>query len=219
MNCIRPLGRPALGRAYAKPRGENAMGLLDGILGGGQPQRRPGLGDTLAAGVVLALLVKAVRQFQASHAGQSPQSERSFDPNAPAQGQGGVPGALGGLLGGGGLAGGMGGGLGSLLGGLGGAGALGALVSRFQQGGFGQQAQSWVGTGQNQPIAPHEVESALGGHAIDALMQQTGMSRDQVLAELSRELPQAINQATPQGRLPTSDEELHETARQPAPNA
>jgi len=188
------------------------MGLLDGILGGGQPQRRPGLGDTLAAGVVLALLVKAVRQYQASHGGPPAQTGRSFDPNAQAQPQGGMPGALGGLLSGGG-------GLGGLLGGLGGAGALGALVSRFQQSGLGQQAQSWVGTGQNQPIAPHQVERALGGHALEALQQQTGLSREQLLAELAHELPQAINEATPQGRLPETDEELDETARKPTPNA
>lgn len=196
------------------------MGLLDSILGGGgQPQRRPGMGDTLAAGVVLALLVKAVRQYQASHGGQAGASGRSFDPQAQGQAQapGSLGGMLGGLLGGGGTAGsGIGGGLGSMLGGLGGAGALGSLVSQFQQKGLGEQVQSWIGSGQNQPIAPHQVESALGDQTVNALTQQTGMPRDQLLGELARELPQAIHEATPQGRLPQDDEELHAVARQPA---
>lgn len=196
------------------------MGLLDSILGGGQPQRRPGLGDTVAAVVVLALLVKAVRQYQASHGGQPATSGRSFDPQAQAQASGHAPGGLGGMLGGllgGGSAGsGMGSGLGGLLGGLGGAGALSSLIGQFQQKGFGQQVQSWVGAGQNQPIAPHEVEKALGDNTINALTQQTGMPREQLLGELAHELPQAINEATPQGRLPASDEELHATAQQPA---
>jgi uncharacterized protein YidB (DUF937 family) len=51
------------------------------------------------------------------------------------------------------------------------------------------------------------------------LQQQTGMPREKLLAELARELPQAINDATPQGRLPGNDDELQETARQPTSNA
>jgi len=192
------------------------MGLLDSMIGGGgQPQRKPGLGDTVAAGVVLALLVKAVRQWQATHDGPE-RPRRSFDPQAqgaPAQPQadGSLGGMLGGLLGAGGL--------GGLLNGFGGAGALGALVSRFQQKGYGPQVSSWVRDGQNEPIAPHQVGEALGPNVLDELEQKTGMSREQLLAELARELPQAINAATPEGRVPETDEELHEAARRPAPNA
>jgi uncharacterized protein YidB (DUF937 family) len=198
------------------------MGLLDEVLGGAGlgPQaggQRPGLGGTVAAGVVLALLVKAVRSYEASH-GQAG-ATRSFDPQAqpmggaaPAQG-----GGLGGLLGGlGGMLGQGGGGLGGLLGGLGGAGALGALINQFQQKGYGQQVNSWVGHGQNQPLAPAQVADALGDDTVQQLQQQTGMPRESLLADLAHLLPQAINEATPQGR-PPSDEELHEIARQPLP--
>jgi uncharacterized protein YidB (DUF937 family) len=189
------------------------MGLLDGLMGGGQPQRRAGIGDTIAAGVVLALLVKGIRHYQATHGGQPGQAGRSFDPRSQAAPEtgGGMLGGLGGLLGGGGL--------GSLLGGLGGAGALGSLVGRFQDKGYGAQAQSWVGMGQNQPIAPHDVENALGDDAIDELQQRSGLPRQQLLSELAQELPQAINEATPQGRLPESDDELHDVARKPSPHA
>lgn len=198
------------------------MGLLDSIIGGGgQPQRRPGLGDTLAAGVVLALLVKGVRHYQATH-GQAPGAAqpqgRSFDPQAqgaPGPSGGGGP---GGLLGGlGGLM--SGGGLGGLLGELGGAGALGALVDRFRQKGYGQAVSSWVQEGQNQPIAPHQVADVLGEPALNELQQRTGFSREQLLAQLAHELPQAINAATPEGRVPQSDAELHQAAQQPAANA
>jgi uncharacterized protein YidB (DUF937 family) len=54
---------------------------------------------------------------------------------------------------------------------------------------------------------------------VNELQQQTGMPRQQLLNDLAHELPQAINEATPQGRLPESDDELHEVARQPASNA
>jgi uncharacterized protein YidB (DUF937 family) len=194
------------------------MGLLDSVLGGigagGQPQQRaPGLGGTVAAGVILALLVKAVRQHQAQHPQGGPEP-RSFDPQTQA---GAPPSAGGGLLGGlmGGLGGMLGGaGLGGLLGGLGGAGALGALVGHFQQKGYGPQVGSWVGQGENQPIAPGQLGEALGEPALNQLQQQTGLSRENLLAELSHLLPQAISEVTPAGRLP-ADEELHRMAAEP----
>jgi uncharacterized protein YidB (DUF937 family) len=102
-----------------------------------------------------------------------------------------------------------GGGLGGLFGGLG-AGGLGAglrdLLDRFRQTGHEEQAQSWVSTGANRPIAANELEQVLGSERIDWLMQQTGLSRDQLLAGLSTELPGAIDKLTPKGKVPTDDE-------------
>jgi uncharacterized protein YidB (DUF937 family) len=169
------------------------MGLLDGLVSGmgGQSARQPGLGGTIAAGAILALLVKGVRQYQASRDASA----------AP----GGAAGGLGSLLGG------AGGGIGGLLSGLGGAGALGALVNRFQQQGFGQQAESWVSSGPNQAIAPHQVGEVLGEDSLSELQARTGLNRDQLLQELAHELPQAINAVTPEGRLP-NDAELHQLA-------
>lgn len=101
------------------------------------------------------------------------------------------------------------GGLGGLLGGLGG-GGLGAglrdLLDRFRQTGHEDQAQSWVSTGANRPIAATEMEHVLGEERIAWLMQQTGLPKDQLLAGLSTELPGAIDKLTPKGQLPTDDE-------------
>ena len=100
-----------------------------------------------------------------------------------------------------------GGGLGGVLGG----GSLGAglkdLLDRFRQSGQEEKVQSWVSTGSNKPIAPNEIEQALGEERLQWLGEQTGMPRDQLLNGLSGELPQAIDKLTPDGRLPT-DEEL-----------
>jgi uncharacterized protein YidB (DUF937 family) len=100
-----------------------------------------------------------------------------------------------------------GGGLGGVLGG----GSLGAglkdLLDRFRQSGQEEKVQSWVSTGSNKPIAPNEIEQALGEERLQWLVEQTGMPRDQLLNGLSGELPQAIDKLTPDGRLPT-DEEL-----------
>lgn len=100
----------------------------------------------------------------------------------------------GGALGGGALGAGLGGGLKDLL-------------DRFRQSGHEDKVQSWVATGSNKPIAPQEMEQALGEERIQWLIEQTGMPREQLLEGLSGELPQAIDKLTPDGRIPT-DEEL-----------
>src|SRR3954454_5582620 len=117
-------------------------------------------------------------------------SPGSSSPGAlgPGQQQGG----LGGLLGS------LGGGVGGLLG-----GGLGELVERFRQSGRGDVADSWVGHGPNKEIAPPQLEQAIGPDVLATLSQQTGLSREEILARLSRELPQAVDKYTPEGRLPT----------------
>ena len=96
---------------------------------------------------------------------------------------------------------GTGGGLGGLLG-----GGLGELNERFRQNGHGETVASWVGTGPNRSVAPNDLEQAIGPDVLDDLTRQTGLPRDEILARLSRELPQAVDQYTPHGRLPTDDD-------------
>jgi uncharacterized protein YidB (DUF937 family) len=85
-------------------------------------------------------------------------------------------------------------------------GGLKDLLDRFRQSGQGTKAESWVAKGPNQPIAPDELETALGEERIQWLIEQTGMPKDQLLAGLSNELPDAVDQLTPEGRLPTDAE-------------
>ena len=82
-------------------------------------------------------------------------------------------------------------------------GGLGELVNRFKQNGHGETAESWVGTGPNRPVSPPQLEQAIGPEVLETLSRQTGLSRQELLARLSRELPNAVDQYTPQGRLPT----------------
>jgi uncharacterized protein YidB (DUF937 family) len=105
---------------------------------------------------------------------------------------------LGGLLGQ--LSGSLGaGGVGGLLN-----GGLGELVERFKQNGQADTIDSWVSTGPNKDIAPSQVEHAIGPDVLEALSKQTGLSREEILARLSRELPEAVDKYTPQGRLPAA---------------
>ncbi|MCR0983090.1 YidB family protein [Roseomonas populi] len=117
---------------------------------------------------------------------------------------GGLGGLLGGLLGGQGtpMSGGAGGGLGGLLGGLG--GLLGGLRSQ----GLGRQVDSWMAPGPNEGISPQDLESSIDPQDLDEAARHAGTDRASVLDELSRLLPQFVDQATPQGSLPQHEGEL-----------
>jgi uncharacterized protein YidB (DUF937 family) len=104
-------------------------------------------------------------------------------------GLGGVLGNLGGAA--------ATGGVGALLG-----GGLGELLERFKQSGQEEVAQSWVNDGPNKEIAPPQLKQAIGTDVLAALEKQTGLSQDELVARLSRELPAAVDKYTPDGRLP-----------------
>jgi uncharacterized protein YidB (DUF937 family) len=80
-------------------------------------------------------------------------------------------------------------------------GGLGELVDRFKTAGHGEAADSWVSTGPNKPITETHLEKALGGDLIDTLVKQTGLTREDLLARLSKVLPDAVDVMTPEGRI------------------
>jgi uncharacterized protein YidB (DUF937 family) len=63
-----------------------------------------------------------------------------------------------------------------------------------------------VRAGPNRNVAPRDLEEAIGPDVLDDLTRHTGLSREELLARLSRDLPDAVDQYTPHGRLPSEDE-------------
>jgi uncharacterized protein YidB (DUF937 family) len=82
-------------------------------------------------------------------------------------------------------------------------GGLGGLVNKLQQGGLGDVVNSWVGSGQNQPVSPSQLGSALGPSILKTVSQVTGLSEDDLTKQLSQFLPGLVDKLTPNGRLPT----------------
>ena len=71
-------------------------------------------------------------------------------------------------------------------------GGLGDLIEHFRNSGLGKKADSWVSTGQNEPVDEAEMGQALGPDLLDTLAQQTGLSRAELVKRLSAVLPQAV---------------------------
>jgi len=83
---------------------------------------------------------------------------------------------------------------------------LGELIDRFKQSGQGETAESWVKTGPNKPCTAAQLEQAIGPEVLARLSEQTGLSREELVSRLCRELPDAVDKYTPQGHIPTESE-------------
>ncbi|WP_326843503.1 YidB family protein [Streptomyces sp. NBC_01558] len=128
---------------------------------------------------------------------------------------------LGGLLGGGGRSGASGGGAGNILGtllgalgggasGNGGSSPLGALMDMLTKSGLVDQAQSWVGTGENKAVSGQQIAEALPDETLQKVAEQNGVSPQQAADQIAQSLPQAVDKLTPAGQIPsgTSLEDL-----------
>ncbi len=123
---------------------------------------------------------------------------------------------LGSLLGGGGQGGGAGNILGALLGALGGGGGaqgvqaagggsnpLGGLMDMLTKSSLADQAQSWVGTGENKPVGGAEIAQALPDEALRKVAEQAGVSPEHAAEQIAQALPTAVDSLSPGGELPT----------------
>jgi uncharacterized protein YidB (DUF937 family) len=87
-------------------------------------------------------------------------------------------------------------------------GGIEGLLGRFQQAGYGQQAQSWIGTGQNLPIDPGVLMQIFGQGQMGRIAQQMGLSPDEASGGLAQVLPSLIDEMTPQGQVTSDNSDL-----------
>jgi uncharacterized protein YidB (DUF937 family) len=207
------------------------MDILNGMQNGPRGQTRPGEGGM--SPITMAILGLLAYKAYGKLAGRQAQPENVPAGRIPAnQSGGGLGDLLGGLLGGGapnnprGVPGGVNqtsvnqggrgdvGNLGGMLGGLLAGGAAGGLVSTglqvlvesLQQRGQGEVADSWVSAGPNKQISPQALGDALGDDTVNSLAEQAGLSKVELLNGLSQQLPQFVDQMTPEGHVPTEQE-------------
>lgn len=132
------------------------------------------------------------------------QAGQSGLPGMPGQQAGGMPGGLPGL----GAAGGGAAVLALVMQLLQQSGGLQGLLRQMQQSGYGDQAQSWVGTGQNQSIGPDALSQIFGSGKLQELAQQFGVPPEQLSGSVAQALPEVVNRMTPDGSVPQGSDDL-----------
>ena len=83
---------------------------------------------------------------------------------------------------------------------------LAGLAQQFDQQGLGQLMQSWIGTGENRPISPDQMNQVLGREQVEQLAQQHGMQGSELSGALAKMLPQLVDKLTPKGQVPPSND-------------
>ena len=78
-----------------------------------------------------------------------------------------------------------------------------ALVSRFEGAGLGQQAQSWVGTGENAPISADHIAQVFTPEEIQGWAKQAGTTPEAIQGVLAEALPRVVDHLTPAGQVPS----------------
>jgi uncharacterized protein YidB (DUF937 family) len=92
--------------------------------------------------------------------------------------------------------------LSEVLGSSGGQGGLSAIVAKLQQAGLGDQVKSWIGNGQNLPITAEQLQQVLGSDVVKQLAAKYNIPVDQITQVLAHQLPNAVDKASPDGKLP-----------------
>jgi uncharacterized protein YidB (DUF937 family) len=84
-------------------------------------------------------------------------------------------------------------------------GGLKGMTSKLTNSGFGQQVQSWIGTGENEPISGSQVQQSMDPAELHQMAMQAGMTDEEASEHVAQALPEMVNEATPQGQMPDSD--------------
>jgi uncharacterized protein YidB (DUF937 family) len=84
-------------------------------------------------------------------------------------------------------------------------GGMAGLVQSFQEKGFGGIISSWIGTGENLPISPEQIQEVLGNDMVQNLAAKFGIPTEELSGKLAEFLPSAIDKITPNGTLPEEE--------------
>ena len=85
-------------------------------------------------------------------------------------------------------------------------GALNNLMASFQQQGLGNILQSWLGSGQNLPISPSQVQQVLGDGMLSSLAKSAGVGVPETASALSSLLPKVVDGISPGGKAPEGND-------------
>ena len=83
-------------------------------------------------------------------------------------------------------------------------GGVDGLQQKFEQAGLGDVADSWIGTRTYKSVTPDQVKDALGQQQVEQIANEAGVSTNDAAAGLSKVLPDAVDNVTPSGHVPSA---------------
>ncbi|MHA6306835.1 YidB family protein [Hafnia paralvei] len=81
-------------------------------------------------------------------------------------------------------------------------GGISALIEKFKSQGLGSIIESWIGTGNNQPISGEQVQNVFSIESITALASSLGINTENASQLLATYLPKLIDGLSPNGEIP-----------------
>lgn len=84
-------------------------------------------------------------------------------------------------------------------------GGLDGVVKNFENSGLGQQVHSWIGLGPNEKISEVDIGKVINADRLKEIARNAGIDLDKANALLAQYLPEVIDKATPEGKLPPPD--------------
>lgn len=81
-------------------------------------------------------------------------------------------------------------------------GGLQGLLAKLQEGGLGEQVQSWVSQGPTLPVSPEQITTALGPEQLKATAEKAGVSAQELAGGMSQMLPGLVSGLSSGGSLP-----------------
>lgn len=81
-------------------------------------------------------------------------------------------------------------------------GGLDAVMDRLREGGLEEQIGTWISQGANQHVTPDRIRAILGDGMIARAAQGMGLTPERISEIIAEQLPQIIDQMTPDGNAP-----------------
>ncbi len=83
-------------------------------------------------------------------------------------------------------------------------GGITGFISKFTGAGMGDLVNSWISSGDNQPISENQLSSVLGNETINDIANKVNIPSSTASSALAFMLPNVVDKLTPDGIVPTS---------------
>lgn len=80
-------------------------------------------------------------------------------------------------------------------------GSLQGIADKLHEAGLDKQVASWLSNGRNIPVNADQLRAALNDKQLQQIAKSMGLPVDQTLEVLAKYLPQAVDQASPAGKI------------------